>query len=480
MSGRSCRSTKRVFLTKEPDSQDASAQKPKRKPLTIDLPAEEIGRKAAAESASDAESGLAQPYATAATASVPGDNTPPGMADAPDKNKEPPPADPVTPSAFTGRKTGATTPPPPKWRPIDEPPPPPPPRPFMPLLIAAVLGGIVGAAIIFALMLGGFFGQRDDTALVAEVNALKGEIASARQAQPPPDLAPLEQQVAALEKSVGELSKVSPDGSPDAAMTELQARVAALEQTGGAGGATAELEQRIAELGDQVAALRNAQPADAASLEEALAPLREQVGTLAARVDAAPTAERIATLEQMLDDVSRQVGAATALAPAIAADALEAALESGRPFSTELAALKNLGADPAALEVLSSRAADGLPTMAQLRSGFEAAIASVELTAPIPEATGTIDRLWQSARGLVEVRPTRPTVGADPSAVVARIRAALAAGDLKAALAEREALPETIKAATADWASAADARVKADDLVAAVRAEALAKLGTGQ
>lgn len=466
-------------MTKEPDSQDASAQQPKRKPITIDLPAEEIGRKAAAESAAEAGSGSAQPHATAAAASAPGIGTPPGKTDAPDKSKAPP-ADPVTPSAFATRKTGATTPPPPKWRPIDEPPPPPPPRPFMPLLLAAVLGGIVGAAVIFGLMFSGYLAQGDDAELFAEVNALKSEVASARQPQPPPDLAPLEQQVAALEKSVGELSRVSPDGTPDAALTELQARVATLEQTGGASGATAELEQRMAELGEQVAALRNAQPADAASLEESLAPLREQVGTLATQVDAAPTAERIATLEQTLDQVSQEVGAATALAPAIAADALDAALESGRPFSTELAALKNLGADPAAVEVLSSRAADGLPTMAQLRSGFEAAVASVELTAPIAEATGTIDRLWQSARGLVEVRPTRPTEGADPGAVVARIRGALAAGDLKAALAEREALPDTLKAATADWATRAEARVKADDLVAATRAEALGKLGAGQ
>ena len=466
-------------MTKEPDSQDASAQQPKRKPITIDLPAEEIGRKAAAESAAKAGSGSAQPHATAAAASAPGNDSPPEKPEGADKSKEPP-ADPVTPSAFATRKTGATTPPPPKWRPIDEPPPPPPPRPFMPLLIAAVLGGIVGAAVIFGLMFSGYLAQGDDAELFAEVNALKSEVASARQPQPPPDLAPLEQQVAALEKSVGELSRVSPDGTPDAALTELQARVATLEQTGGVSGATAELERRIAELGEQVAALRNAQPADAASLEEALAPLREQVGTLATRVDDAPTAERIATLEQILDEVRQEVGAAASLAPAIAADALDAALESGRPFSTELAALKSLGADPAAVEALSSRAAEGLPTVSQLRSGFEAAVASVDLTAPIPEATGTIDRLWQSARGLVEVRPTRPTEGADPGAVVARIRGALAAGDLKAALAEREALPDTLKAATADWATRAEARVKADDLVAATRAEALGKLGAGQ
>ncbi len=47
-----------------------------------------------------------------------------------------------------------------------------------------------------------------------------------------------------------------------------------------------------------------------------------------------------------------------------------------------------------------------------------------------------MDRLMQSARGLVDVRPAHPTEGADPAAVVTRIRGALDAGDLKTALSE--------------------------------------------
>ena len=85
-----------------------------------------------------------------------------------------------------------------------------------------------------------------------------------------------------------------------------------------------------------------------------------------------------------------------------------------------------------------------------------------------------------SARGLVEVRPAHPTAGSDPAAIVARIRGALAAGDLKSALAEWATLPDPIKAPTADWAKKAEARVAAEDLVARVRRAALSALGAGR
>ena len=108
------------------------------------------------------------------------------------------------------------------------------------------------------------------------------------------------------------------------------------------------------------------------------------------------------------------------------------------------------------------------------------AIATTDLTPTAPATTGTIDRLWQSAQGLVDVRPAHPTEGTDPGAIVARIRGALDAGDLKRALEEWNTLPDAIKTPTADWARQVEARAKADDLVAAVRSEALSKLGAGQ
>ena len=468
-------------MANEPDSQDASVQKPKRKPITIDLPAEEIGRKGVAEEVSDSSSEPPSPAEAASGSVDDGQKAEPASAesDRPASEERTSPAEPVTPSAFAGSKPEAGAPKAPKWRPMPEPPPPPPPRPIVPMLAAAIAGGVVGAAIIAALVLSGYFGQADEPGLAAEIDTLKSEVAGLRQAQPT-DLIPLQEQVAALEKSVSELTQTPPSGAADAALTELQGRVAALEETGGTNSSTGDLETRIAELSETVAALKNAAPADAGSLENALAPIRQEVQALSTRLDQAPTGENIAAIEQKLDQVSSEVGASMALAPAVAAAALAAALESGRPFSNELEALGTLGTDPAAVEELTSRAAAGLPTMAQLRSSFEAAIASVDLAPPIPEAAGTLDRLWQSARGLVEVRPARPTEGTDPTAIVTRIRGALGAADLKTALAEREALPDSIKTATADWASDAEARMTADNLVAAVRAEALGRLGAGQ
>ena len=155
---------------------------------------------------------------------------------------------------------------------------------------------------------------------------------------------------------------------------------------------------------------------------------------------------------------------------------LRAALDAGRSFESELAALKALGADAQAIDALAPHAETGLPTIAALRAEFDQAMDQVALATPIPENTGTINRLLESARGLVEVRPAHPTEGNNPGAIVARIRGALAAGNLKAAFAEWNALPDTIKAPTSDWAKAVEARAAADDLVAQVRAAALSGL----
>ena len=77
-------------------------------------------------------------------------------------------------------------------------------------------------------------------------------------------------------------------------------------------------------------------------------------------------------------------------------------------------------------------------------------------------------------------RAARPTEGDDPEAIISRIRGALNAGDLKAALAEWSTLPDSIKSPTAEWAKLAEARRAADDLVAEVRRAALSGLEPGQ
>jgi hypothetical protein len=472
-------------LANEPDSEEPSASKPKRRPLTIDLPAEEIGRKAASAGASASSAASAQ----AATSPQSGEG-----GQAADEPSAKPASDAKlqekatqagreTASAFARGKAGASASPP-KWRPIDDPPQ----RPaFAPILMAAVAGALVAALAVVGLSLNGYLTPKSNDSLAAEVDALKGEIATLKQAKPDEGLSAVQQQVAALEQRVGEVATVSPSGQTDAQLKEVQDRITALEQVGIEAGSADEFRAQVTKLTEDLAALRSATPADAASLEGSLAPVRERLDQLSARVDemsgridAAPDQDRIAAIESELDETSRRIDLAAALAPAVVADALQAAIESGRPFSGELAALKALGVGGESVDQLGADGAIGVSTLSELRTGFEAAIASTDLTPTAPETTGAIDRLLKSALDLVEVRPEHPTEGSDAGAIVARIRGALDASDLKRALQEWNALPDDVKTPTTDWARQVEARIKADDLVGSVRSEALSKLGAGQ
>ena len=309
---------------------------------------------------------------------------------------------------------------------------------------------------------------------------------SSRRSRRAGDTTPLQQQVAALEQSVAELRNRPPAQANSEALQQLEARVAELEKGAGnpdSGAATAALEARVTDLASQVEALRSSPAAAPVSpettaainalgeriaaletrlpealsgLEGSATALRNDLAQLSARVDGLPAAERVDALEAGLKTTSGQVAKVDALGPAVAANALAEALQSGAPYAAELAALRGLGLDEATLSALAPQAESGLPTLADLRSGFEAAAANIDIRPAIPAGTGPLDRLLGSARGLVEVRPANPTEGSDPGAILSRIRAALAAGDLKTALAERETLPEVARAATEEWARGAE------------------------
>ncbi len=396
---------------------------------------------------------------------------------------------------------------------------------FPALLAAAILGGLIGVGALTALdrmgYLESFRGEDAGAAAVeAELANLRSEVEALRQSageQVGVDVAPLQQQVAGLEQAIAELRSQPAAGGDPALLGEVQNRLAALEQAASAAGSTESsqaLEARLGELASEVEALRSSGgtgatepalagiatrideiagrlgslegqgPVDVTGLESSIAEIREQLAQLAERVEAAPTEERVAALETALNDTTEQlsttaaqVETVAALGPAVAANALGAALEAGAPFTSELQALRGLGLDETALAGLAPSAETGLPTLNELRSAFENAVATIDLRTPIPEGTGTLERLVQSARGLVEVRPAHPAEGSAPGAVVARMRGALSSGDLKTALAEWNSLPEDAKAKTADWARAAEARLAADELVARLRSEALSHLG---
>ena len=499
-------------MAKEPQGGggQSASQKPGRKPLVIDLPAEEVGRKGGDASAAAASSSASSATASAAAelSPRPDSTLPSGGVDkqqsAKRRNDESPQPEPITPSALSsGPGAGGfaskaakpdATPPPQRQRTGR----------FVSLLVAAIIGGAVAAAIVLVLLRGGYLDaiyvppQRSDTTAetsASDIAALKGEVASLQDkiaALPAagPDVAPLQSDIASLRQSVEALAKQPQPVSTDpAALKALEDRLGALESAPPPANTSPgpDLTPRIAQIEQDIQALKGVKPVDTKplqaatqSLGEDLTKLRGEVDTLSESVGKLPNEERVAAIEAKLEETRQQIAQAAALAPAVAADALADALASGRPYAKELSALKNLGVDAQAVDALAPEAAAGLPTIAALRQQFETAIAAVVLDSPLPESTGTIDRLLQSASGLVKVRPAHPTAGADPQAIASRIRGALAAGDLKSALAEWNTLPDAVKSPTADWAKAAEARLKADELVAGVRSTALAGLGVAR
>jgi hypothetical protein len=349
-----------------------------------------------------------------------------------------------------------------------------------------------------------------------------------RAAQPEPQLGPIEERLAALEsrpaaagadlgpvmarldaleQRVEQAAAPQPDAALESRLAELDARVAAaatpdalrvlearLDETAtlaqelrerppvdlsGVQSELADLRTRLDELGDRLATAPTRD--QVAALEAAVrgAATAEQLSALESQLAAAPREERVAALETALEETRIEAGKATNLGPAIAASALTTALQSGAPFRAELDALRGLGLDPAVLDPLAAHADAGLPTSAELRSGFDQAVAGVDLSQPIPPSAGAVNRLLQSARSLVEVRAAGPATGADPAAVAGRVRAALDREDLRAALAEWQVLPEQVKGSTADWARLARARAEAEELAARLRTEALSRIAAG-
>jgi hypothetical protein len=168
---------------------------------------------------------------------------------------------------------------------------------------------------------------------------------------------------------------------------------------------------------------------------------------------------RLAELAEAPSRIDQQTSAA---ARGMAFASLRAAAERGEPFREELALLRLLGVDATTLADLDT-AKDGVPSKAALAASFDTiADAVVAASAPASANASVLERIWDQARSLVSIRPVGPIAGSSPEAIVSRMRAALATGDLSAALGERAALPDTGKAASAAWAQQAEARIALD------------------
>ena len=294
----------------------------------------------------------------------------------------------------------------------------------------------------------------------------------------------LDARLAGLELDLRELAARAPPASADPKILEEVAnRLAKLEAAGRAAPSSGDpaLANRIAALETEVKTLAEAVGALARRNEETLAAARAALAELAQKLPDASAAVRseLEGLASRVTGVERGEKAVEsgdrAVRLALAANALNAAVERGEPFATALATVKALGGDPKLVAALEPFAASGVPSAAALEREFSELAPSLQASA-VPRE-GVLGKLQANAEKLVRIRRIDEAPGSDAAAILARSEAKSSRGDISGALAEMAQLPPQARAPAEAWIKRAQAATAARDASRRLAADAFAELG---
>lgn len=310
------------------------------------------------------------------------------------------------------------------------------------LLVAAAVGGIVGAAA--AMLLPVLVGPANDTAA----------------------------RLAVVERSLANVV-----GREDLEALEARMTSASREDDG--------LTARINGLANEIEGLRSVEGASPTELRAIRDELSRRVDALEGAVRSldpgviSDVSRRLEALSARLDAAERQIadGAAEPIGNAAGrlavAELLLTAIRSGQPFEKEITVLERLGTPAELLSPLKPQARAGLPTTDSLRPGLREGLArAAEAERQTRPEASLWERLSDSAAGLVRVE--RVGSGEQPADAV---DAALARGDAAAALAAWERLSPAEQQATREWVAALRARAEAEQAALAVRGAAVDAFG---
>jgi hypothetical protein len=316
----------------------------------------------------------------------------------------------------------------------------------------------------------------------------------------------LDARLAGVESNVRAIASRAPPAAGDAkTLDEVASRIAKLEAGAAAPaqGAASDsaLADRIAALDAQLKTLAETIGSLGRRDEEVFAAARDArarvdanataVADLAQKLPAATAAERAAiealgkrvgameALGNRVDAVERSQQAAArddrAVRLALAATALNTAVERGGAFTAELSAVKSLGGDPKLIAALEPFAASGVPPAAALAREFAELAPSLQAsTAP---REGVLARLQTNAEKLIQVRRVDAPAGSDAGAIVARAEAKASRGDIGGAASELGQLPADARVRAQAWITRVEARQAAIDASRRLAADALAGLG---
>jgi hypothetical protein len=296
------------------------------------------------------------------------------------------------------------------------------------LMASGILGGLVALLLAGSMQYAGYLpglNNRPVASTSAELDELRQQLADLRNAPP---------------------------AAPSA---DLSARIEALEANAGNAPASEEVQQRLTALQSEIDTLKSA--------------------TESATAGTTQLTDRLAALETEVN----QPGPEQAVARALAAAALKAATERGGSFASELQTFAQVAPDDPAVEGLKSYAEQGVPTRSDLARRLPSATNSILDALQKPdENQGIAARLMSSALSVVKVRPVGDVAGDTPEAVVARFEERVKNGDLKAAVSEWNALPDTAKQASATFKQALDARIEVEDLMNGTLTRAMTSAGS--
>jgi hypothetical protein len=323
--------------------------------------------------------------------------------------------------------------------------------PYLPAAIAGGLGAVAGAVLVYFAM--PQFAPSGDAALVREVTALNARIeALSKQPAASPETAALGQRIDKLTALIAEAEKRLVAAEKNSAPASTPAPTPApadpaVEAT------SKELREALADL-KKLAGQTEQQPALASAIES----LSSRIGALDSRVSSLAAAEKSSASSELANEIR-------------ALNALAVAVQSGKPYLKELSAVRAAsGPKASALDFIEPVAAKGLPTAAALATQFSALVPQLLQT---KQEGGFLAKLYSNAANLVEVRRIGEE-GNEPAAVVNRIEALLARGDLATALNETAKLPEAVKAKAAAWITEANRRRAADVAIKKLLDDALA------
>lgn len=242
------------------------------------------------------------------------------------------------------------------------------------------------------------------------------------------------------------------------------------------------VEADIAALAARIDTLA-ATPAAAAADSSATDALRTELAALGTRLD--EVAARLGTVEaglRTLDTTMTETTATLAGQPSdigavlqlpLILSGFETAFATGRPFATELAALRAAAPETDIPTAIANRAETGLARPDVIASRFATVLPAMLAGRPVDADAQWQDGALDWLRSAIALRPTGEIEGDTPEAVMSRLEGAIARRDFVAAETLLAGLPAPMLAAGEDLPTLVAEQAQAAHFLDALRASAL-------